>query len=463
MTRRVLLFAMGTPDYVASQHHAGPGLRSGHFATALAEDGCQVLVLAVNHEGAAALAPELRIGSPERVTTYAVSEASLSGAAVAALISEFDPHCLVAVTVYAAKLAVEADLSLPLWADVFGDMMAEAQAKAALSGSDWPLMHFWSLLVPVLERADAFSAVSSRQADALIGQLGLAGRLTAATAGDELVAVIPCAARAALPLAEGGGATLRGASIPQDALMLLWSGGFNTWCDIELLFDELESAMSAAGDVYFVATGGSIAGHDERTYQRAQQRRSGSRFADRMLLLGWVDDGKLASLYAESDFGIVVERALYERRLGSENRVAQWLAHGLLPITTARSPFGEQLCRQGVGVRLDPAAGRGLATVLEELRASADGGQSLREGAIRFALEELSFAETARPLLRWCRAAEGTGGKKPAALTLGLLSRPETAVAFLEAYLAELSLGQVAYRSLRWMLRRLLGGAGKTG
>jgi glycosyltransferase involved in cell wall biosynthesis len=472
VTRRVLLFGMGTPGYVAAEHHAGPGLRTQHFAKALAAAGMSVLVLAVEHKGAASDAPKELVAGLTGVSTFRISEASVRGSAVAGLIAEFHPDCVVATTVYAAQLAVSVDPALPLWADVFGDLMAEAQAKAAASGSDWALVHFWTLLVPVLERADHFSAVSSRQADALLGQLGLAGRLTADRAGHQLVSVIPCAGQrsddsasstnVASSEGEGGvGRKLRGSLLPDDALILLWSGGFNTWCDVDLMFDELEVAMSSDSSLCLVVTGGAVEGHDEASYERALQRQRASRYPHRMHFLGWVRDQELAGLYEESDLGLVVEKDLYEREFGSENRVAQWLAHGLVAVTTARSPFGRQLCDEGLALRLEPQAGRTLERVLADFRASGELPRATRRRAAAWAAEHLSAEGTAIPLVAWCRDPGGVGAgalvANRSALKLGLLSRPETSVEFLEAYLAQLSFGQIVYRVLRWAFRRVSG------
>ena len=70
--------------------------------------------------------------------------------------------------------------------------MAEAQAKmeASRQEGNHPLAYA-RLLSQLLVRGDRFSAVSERQRLALLGQLGLVGRLTAETVGYELVSNIP--------------------------------------------------------------------------------------------------------------------------------------------------------------------------------------------------------------------------------------------------------------------------------
>ena len=122
---------------------------------------------------------------------------------------------------------------------------------------------------------------------ALIGELGLAGRLNAATDGHELVSVIPCGVEEDDYVHKTR--VFRGIDVDEDAFVVLWSGGFNTWTDIETMFEALIYAMECDPSIHFVATGGQIDGHDEKTYPRFVKMIENSGFKDRFVLKGCVE------------------------------------------------------------------------------------------------------------------------------------------------------------------------------
>lgn len=462
---RILLVGVGCPSFVVSDRHLGPGLRTGHFAVALARAGHELLVLCADVTGEQAPGSANPFdadvdGRPVRCVM--ANEATLTGGALRDAIDRFAPQGVVGATAYGAALAArlmprspvprDGD-AVPFWADVFGDLMAEAQAKAAAHGSDLSVVRFWTTLRAVLERGDRFSAVSHAQASALVGQLGLAGRLSSATAGQDLVSVIPCAGelrREAVP-----DPVVRGRRVPPDAFVVLWSGSFNTWCDVDTLVEGVEGAMERRESIHFVATGGGVAGHDERTIARFAGLVARSRFRDRFLIDGWVRDDLLPAYYEEADVGVCIERDLYERRLGAENRVVQWLVHGLPCVTTGLSELGRALVGEGACFSTTTGDADALAAVLVDLsddrRRLREAGERCRRAAARF-----GYVSTATPLLDWADrpvAAGDAAGRRP--LSIGLLSRPGDMAEVLEAYLAELSVGQIGYRSARWLWRRL--------
>jgi hypothetical protein len=435
----------------------GPGLRTGHFATALVRAGHDVLTVAVGtderagpHDGSVAIEGSV-------AQTVDVSERDFGGSALGAIVGDFAPDALVGVTAMGASLASRLEPDVPLWADVFGDLMAEAQAKALVHASDSSLVHFWSLLQPVLDRADRFSAVSRAQADALIGQLGLAGRLGAANAGEHLVSVIPCAAEYSDDHDADDSDIC--ADVPNDAFVVLWTGSFNTWCDVDTLARGLDAAMARDRRIYFACSGGPVPGHDEATWRAFVRHVHATEHAARYRLLGWVEPATLEAWYRRADVGIVVERDLYERRFGSENRVVQWMARGLPCLTTARSELGRCLVARELAFGCRPGDPTSLAEALVALAVDGSRAHLVGRSARAFCEENLGYTQTAAPLLEWCASpvhARDFGVERP--LTVGLLSEPAAAVHLLEAYLANLHVGQVAFRSARWLGRRLARG-----
>jgi glycosyltransferase involved in cell wall biosynthesis len=470
-------------------------LRVGHFAAALARAGHELFV-AVAHNGSSASEAH-HAGASEwslagaRVAVQDYPEQAFDDGSAAAAVRAFAPDCVVGVTTLGASLACRLGIDAPLWADVFGDCMAEAQAKAVVHGSDAGLLRFWSVLQPVLEHADRFSAVSRPQADALVGQLGLAGRLGARNAGADLVSVIPCAAEAphavvtrgagaavfdgessgkaasasgaadaparVLAMSDQVAGVIRGSVVPGDAFVVLWSGSFNTWCDVATLFEGLERAMRADSSIHFVATGGAIPGHDERTLGELERRVRASSLGGRFHLLGWVEPDVVEACTAAADIGVVVERDLYERRFGSENRAVQWMARGVPCITTGRSELGRCLVARGMALGCRPGDAGSLAEALRAAAADRARVRAMGEACRAYCAEFFNFERTAAPLLEWCRSpARAADHGCLRAVSVGLLSEPKAMVRVLEGYLDELHLAQVGYRSLRWLGRRCL-------
>ena len=463
---RVCLVGVGAPSFRAAQVHAGPGLRLAHFATALARDGHELTVVVVhngssNSRAPAEPCPGVVTIEGRTVHTLDVSESALTQDECLSRVRAFAPEAVVGVTALGASLACRLRLDAPLWADVFGDLMAEAQAKALVQRNDAGIARFWATLQPVLHDADRFSAVSNAQADALIGQLGLAGRLTHANAGTPLVSVIPCAAERP---AAGTERPYRAHGIDDDTFVVFWSGSFNTWCDVETLFAGVERAMRRVGNIVFMSTGGEVRGHDETTYRRFCALVNASSLRDRFKLLGWVDSEVAEQCVRRANLGIIVERDIYERRLGSENRVVQWMARGLSCVTTARSELGRSLVANGLALAVPPRNPEALADVL--IAAAAEPGRVQSMGAACAAYCERCFGyqDTARSLVEWCgsplRAADH-GCER--VVTLGSLSEPRAMAQLLEAYLNDLELKQVAYRSVRWLWRRLVRRSGAPG
>jgi glycosyltransferase involved in cell wall biosynthesis len=460
---RICLVGIGLPSLVAGSSHCGPGLRSGHFAGALAEAGHDVLLLYLDHAAVAGASLADAQTIAPGVLALAAPEPDFVPGSLATVAQDFGASALVGCTAYGSSLALRLELGLPTWADLMGDLMAEAQAKAALLGDDSCLVHFWSLLGPVLAGADRFSAVSQAQADALVGQLGLAGRLSSATAGERLVEVVRCAAE--LP-AERGGQADSGilSELPDDAFVAAWAGSFNTWCDVDLLFDGVDSAMAENPSLHLLVTGGEVEGHDGVTWRRFLDLVEGSRQRDRYHLLGRVEDSVLAEVYRRSDVGLVVEKDLYERQLGAENRVVQWMAHGVPVLTTYRSPAGRDLVQRGLSFAITGRSAEGLA---ESLLALVDDPARLAAASLactREAREAWTVSAVAAPLLAWCASPvrAGDAGAEPV-LRVGLFSEPAAIVHLLESYLASLGPAQIAYRAPRWLLRRLLRSVSSAG
>lgn len=378
----------------------GPGIRSWQFAHSLAAAGHEVYLVAMKipdtYEDFEAVAKESCEGVlVERLDHWVYHQPE----EIAARVAEFRPDAVVGATIYGSWMLARTRPQVPFWADQFGHVMAEAQAKADLERENWPLAHFWNMLEPVLRTADRFSTVSHRQRYALIGELGVMGRLTHETCGYEFTSVIPCAlvprpTTAIRPV-------LRGTVIPDDAFVVLWSGGYNVWSDVETLRQALEMAMQEDERIQFVSTGGEIGGHDESTYRDFQTRVEESRLRRRFHLRGWVRAELIPSYEAEADLGVLTETPMYEGLLGSKNRIVQWMGAGLPVAYNTWGDIGDLLNDHHLGLTFEPGDSEALAWQIVWASAHRDELAAIAERARQYTHDRLSFAATTREIVAW--------------------------------------------------------------
>jgi glycosyltransferase involved in cell wall biosynthesis len=388
----------------------GPGIRTWQFAHALSRAGHRVDLLAMQvsdvYDGDESAPSEVREG----VTIHRLSEPDFFDAdRIAAHIDRLRPDAVVGATVYGSNALAAIPPRVPFWADHFGHVMAEAQAKAQLEEQNWPLAYFWNLLEPTLRHADKISVVSNPQRWAAVGELGLAGRLTCETSGYEFTAVIPCAfmprnatpTGAAIPDRVPGSKVVRGTQVPEDAFVALWSGGYNVWSDVDTLFRGLESAMARSPRIHFVSTGGSIDGHDHASYERFRERVAGSEFRSRFHLQGWVAAELVASYEAEADLGVLTEAAIYEGQLGSKNRVVQWLGRGLPALYNRVGELGSLLADEDLGLTFEVGDAAAMAERIAWAAEHPEELAAMRRRAQDHVAARFSIEATTRELVAW--------------------------------------------------------------
>jgi len=416
---RILIAGLAPLPFEETPKSYGPGIRTWQLARGLAEAGHDVRVVAMRirdayPEGCGAEAEERDGVAIRRVDDHGF----LHGDAVAREVTVHRPEALVGATVYGSFALARSAGATPFWADQFGHVMAEAQAKAALDGHDRVLPYFWRLLEPVLRRADKLSVVSERQRFAAIGELGVLGRLTAQSCGYEFVEVVPCAQDLpGEPLARSG--ALRPEIVPGEAFVVLWSGTYNVWSDVDVLFEALERAMSEESRLRFVSTGGEIPGHDEATYRRFRERCETSRHRARYHLLGWLPASEVPRVWGDADLGVLTERAIYEGELGSKNRVVQWMAFGLPVAYNRVGDLGALLAERDLGQVFPAGDAAALADLLVAAARDPREARARAARARRHVAEHLTYRATTAPLRRWAaapaRAPGGSGELSPGA------------------------------------------------
>jgi glycosyltransferase involved in cell wall biosynthesis len=378
----------------------GPSWRTWHFVAALLEAGHEVCLIANRGVGVYPDdLPDLTLQRKDALTYLNVSHSQWrTPAGLLPHIAAFAPHCALGVTTTGAAAAVEAAGDLPLWADLYGSVMAEAQMKAAVYGDDSYLAHFLRLEYAPVWRADRFSTVSERQQWALVGELGILGRLNQYTVGYAFVTTIPVGSETA-PLVSTR-TLLRGAVVPPDAFVILYSGGYNTWTDVDSLFAALEQVLALYPHVAFVSTGGKIDGHDDLTFARFRTLIAQSAHRHRYHLQGWVPAADLPSYYLESNVAVNVDKPSYEALLGSRTRALEWLRAGLPCVMSSLPELAERIATGGAGLIYRPGDVPDLVACLRRCIDSPTQLQAMRERTGEV-LAQFSYQATTRDFLQW--------------------------------------------------------------
>jgi hypothetical protein len=295
-----------------------------------------------------------------------------------------------------------AGLDVPIWMDYFGDPMAERQMLALRLGSDGGLADQWALVAPALARADRLSGCSTAQCGAIEGQLGAMGRLGRHTARERLVHRIPPWIE---PIQRPAAAApvLRGVRVPGDAFLVIQTGGFNTWLDVQTLFEGLERAMAAEPRLHFAATGGAIPGHGGGGFEWFERAAQSSRFRSRYHLLGWLPLAQVPQVIAEADATLNVDLECAEGRLGTRNRLMDWLLGRAAVISTPGCELAIELGDRGYIDLIPHGAPGAVAEALA--RVVAQPGEARRRAAAgeQYLREAHRPATCLKPLLDWAR------------------------------------------------------------
>jgi glycosyltransferase involved in cell wall biosynthesis len=383
---------------------SGPGLRSWHFVRVLLDAGHDVCLIAGRIYGSYPDdVPPLVTHRDGRWIYHSVADTLWHNpAGLKPLVQHFNADCAIGITTTASAVAADLVGDLPFWCDLYGSIMAEAQLKALVYGDDSHLSHFFAFERKAIERGDIFSSVSDRQGWALVGELGLWGRLNQWTAGYPFTSTIPIAGETTpYPRGRNGNNVIRGMLADPGDFVILYSGGYNTWTDVDTLFNALEQVMSTRDDVVFVSTGGKIEGHDDVTYTRFQRLTESSRYANRYNLQGWVANDDVPSYYLESDVGVNVDRPSYEAMLGSRTRILDWMRAGLPAISSDLTELSAQMVEGGAGLTYEPGDADELARLLLQCAADRAGTRAMGDCAHRLLVEKFTYEATTRKLIAW--------------------------------------------------------------
>lgn len=320
------------------------------------------------------------------------------------LVASFRPERLAgAGTALASWAACACAGDQPVWADLFGDPLAEIAIKARVLGSDFDpadQIYVWQLMLDILSRADAFSSVSRRQVDAILGQLMLAGRQPAPP-----ICSMPCALES-VDLFAGQPAIDRAAflarhQIPADARVVLWSGGFNAWADPDTLVEGLELAVDREPAIHLIATGGELPGYLNRVYERFKARASASRHASQIHALGWLPLEDASQWLRASDIGIFTDLPCEETRLGGRNRLLYFAAARKPAVASRGTEVVEEMEAAGALAAFPTGDARALAESILRIISDPTAAEAIAGRGFEFAQQNYEFAASAAPFLKF--------------------------------------------------------------
>ncbi len=314
---------------------------------------------------------------------------------IEAIISDENPDGIVSVNTYPSFIASQLKTKLPLWCDLNGWIMAEAQSQAGVMKSDVLLSHYWNFEQIIIKRADRFSTVSTPQKFALIGELATIGRLNQHTNNEPLTQVIPNYFEAIKPTPNR--------KRNNNEFHVFWCGGYNTWVDEMTLFKGLEYAMERNDKVRLVSTGGTIKGLDDITFANFKRRIEQSKFKDRFKFLGWVEQNQLPQLFADADCGINVDLANYESEIGARNRLNEMLVRGLPIITSVNAEITQHIIKAGIAEGFKSGDYKAFAEAILKLNNKPELRQHYAQQGQAFAKENYDYLVHTSKLREWCK------------------------------------------------------------
>lgn len=307
----------------------------------------------------------------------------------------------------------------PLWVDLFGDPIAEVQSRAQLEpharhANDDLYVHVWRLLLRALVQGDRFSALSLRQREALIGQLGAAGRLGRRTRGEHLVHALPYALfpddLQALTPAESPAFSWEG----EDSFTVMWCGSFNTWMDAGTLVEGVSKAFSEEPRLRLLVAGGRIRDYHENSFEHFRDGMERAGLSQRIEYADWCSLQETRGLYARCDAGLSIDRFTYEALLGSRTRIVNLVAAGKPVISTVITELTSDLARDGFVRPFEAGSGADLARALvETARLGRDGAARLGARGRAYVAGAYGGETCGLPLARWIVAPAFARDKGP--------------------------------------------------
>jgi len=389
-----------------------PGLRTWHFAQMLRKCGHSVTTGIIEFGSTTAETDNVllrEVTSPDNGTIWRfrnAPEAIIRFLCQRHNAKPFD--AIISTTDIMNSIAARAALPIPLWLDYNGDVFAEKQLMGMVHSNDATLKNQWQLFLDGLLAGDRFSSCSPNQTYALMGQLGFAGRLNQCTSDEVLVhTIVPCS-HAMLEYTtkttdDASQQPLRGTIVPQDAYIVLWMGGYNSWTSPTVLFEGLSLAMRRDERIYFVSTGGPLDGHITATFSEFYQLIQASDLRDRFQFTGWLPTKEVPGVARQADLAINLDAKSVEAELGYRNRIVDWILYGLPIASTTESHITSTLAQDNLIFAIETGNPHSLADAILQSMNNPQNSREMANRAAQWLEQNLDEEKVFAPLLDWAR------------------------------------------------------------
>ncbi|MCZ4495504.1 MAG: glycosyltransferase family 1 protein, partial [Thermoleophilia bacterium] len=263
-----------------------------------------------------------------------------------------------------------------------------------------------------LRLGNGFICATERQRDHWLGALGALGRLDLGllardSAGRSPIGIVPFglpnepATPLSEPGSEGAGA-IRGELVPEDSIVLLWTGGIWNWFDPVTLVEGFAEARKVEPRLRLVVLG---LQHPEGAWDEQAAGAALRRRADELDLLddgslvlveGWVPYGERHRYLLDADIAVSAHHDSLETRFSFRTRFLDHLWTGLPTLSTEGGDLTDTLAAAGAARTVPDGDAGAWREALVELAADADARAALAAGALELASQ-----------YRWGRVVDG--------------------------------------------------------
>jgi len=318
----------------------------------------------------------------------------------------FQPDCIIAVNFSHCLYATKLRTTKPIWMDIYGDMVTIVQAAAYRARTDRGLYTSIGYMQDVLKKGDVFSGCGLPQQHMMVGELAMVGRLNHRTFGYQFVRTVPPGSPPTdgMPILRTEARhLLADQGIDEEAFVVLWCGGYNTWTDVDTLFKALTWAMSQNPTVHYVSVGANTYQAPDNVYARLLELIDKSPYRDRFHMLGWRPWSEIPQFYRESNVGINIDALHYETIYGTRTRLVEMIASGLPVITSLGAELSYLLRDRGAALTFEVGDWQGMGEQLSRLVQEPALRDQMAHIAHEFANTVLSFTATTKAVREWVR------------------------------------------------------------
>jgi glycosyltransferase involved in cell wall biosynthesis len=405
---KILLIGYNPPQLEQNTKIEAAHYRTWQFLDPLVRDGHRICLCANNLTPDSDASPDVPEAWSRHVEYHAIPFQRQRGwiKQLQQIHDSFAPDCVVAVNFDCCLAATKLKTDRPVWMDIYGDYLTIMQVARYRVGSDRGIQTSIEFMRRVLQRGDSFSVCGTPQAHMMVGELAMAGRLNSRTFGYEFTNVVLPGSPPVETLhgSQAGRKRLSEKNVPQDAFVVLWCGGYNTWTDVDTLFKGLEWAMNHHSNVHYVSVGANTYEAPDNVYTRLQAMIAQSPHRERFHMLGWRPWVEVADYYRESDIGFNIDALHYETLFGTRTRLVEMLGTGLPVVTSLGCELSDLIGQYGAGLTFESGDWQGMGEQILNLAKDKTLFTNAAQKAIDYATNELSFANTTASVRNWVNA-----------------------------------------------------------